>query len=120
MDPIFVREGADLPCSPRTRGDGPLRLRPSELADVLAPMPVTRDVKETVRARIQRDPGFRETLLEEAIERLLAGELDLGKAVLRGLRVRGDRPAAAGGLRWDVYSGASQRLPIAAPRCATR
>ncbi len=46
-------------------------------------MALTRDVKETVRARIERDPGFRETLLEEGIEHLLAGELELGKAVLR-------------------------------------
>ena len=46
-------------------------------------MALTRDVKETVRARIERDPGFRETLLAEGIERLLAGELELGKAILR-------------------------------------
>ncbi len=32
---------------------------------------------------MERDPGFRQALLEEAIERLLAGEVDLGKAVLR-------------------------------------
>ena len=46
-------------------------------------MALTRDVKETVRSRIERDPGFQETLLEEGIERLLAGELELGKALLR-------------------------------------
>ena len=46
-------------------------------------MGLTRAVKDTVRARIERDPGFRKTLLEEGIERLLAGELELGKAVLR-------------------------------------
>ena len=32
---------------------------------------------------MERDPGFRQALLEEGIERLLAGEVDLGKAVLR-------------------------------------
>ena len=46
-------------------------------------MASTRNVKETVRARMERDPSFRQALLEEGIERLLAGEVDLGKAVLR-------------------------------------
>ena len=46
-------------------------------------MALTRNVKETIRARMERDPGFRQALLEEGIERLLAGEVDLGKAVLR-------------------------------------
>ena len=46
-------------------------------------MPLTRDFKETVRARIERDPGFREALLEEGVECLLAGDLETGKSVLR-------------------------------------
>jgi DNA-binding phage protein len=46
-------------------------------------MVLTRDFKETVKARAARDPGFREALLAEAAEQLLAGELDIGKAVLR-------------------------------------
>ena len=46
-------------------------------------MALTRNVKETVQARMERDPGFRQALLEEGIERLLAGDVDLGKAVLR-------------------------------------
>lgn len=46
-------------------------------------MPLTRDFKATIRERIDRDPGFREALLEEGVERLLAGELDVGKSVLR-------------------------------------
>lgn len=46
-------------------------------------MVLTRDFKETVKARATRDPGFREALLAEAAEQLLAGELDIGKAVLR-------------------------------------
>ncbi len=63
-------------------------------------MALTRNVKETVRARMERDPGFRQALLEEGIERLLAGEVDLGKAVLRdyvnatiGFRELGDLTA---------------------------
>jgi DNA-binding phage protein len=46
-------------------------------------MPLTRDIKETVKARAQRDPAFREALLTEAAEQLLAGDLETGKAVLR-------------------------------------
>ena len=46
-------------------------------------MALTRDFKETVQARAQGDPGFREALLREAVDALLAGEVDLGRAVLR-------------------------------------
>ncbi len=46
-------------------------------------MPLTRDFKATVRARLERDPGFREALLEEGVECLLAGDVETGKAVLR-------------------------------------
>jgi DNA-binding phage protein len=46
-------------------------------------MPLTREFKETVKARAQRDPAFRAALLTEAIELLLAGDLETGKAVLR-------------------------------------
>lgn len=46
-------------------------------------MALTRDFRETVQARAKRDPGFREGLLSEAIERLLAGEVEVGKELLR-------------------------------------
>ena len=46
-------------------------------------MALTREFKETVKARAKRDPAFREALLKEAVEQLLAGDLDTGKAVLR-------------------------------------
>ena len=46
-------------------------------------MSLTRDFKATIRARIQRDPGFREALLEEGVECLLAGDVETGKSVLR-------------------------------------
>jgi hypothetical protein len=46
-------------------------------------MPLTRDFRETVKARADRDPAFREALLKEGIECLLAGDMDTGKAVLR-------------------------------------
>ncbi len=46
-------------------------------------MALTRDFKETVRARAQKDPAFRRALLREATECMLAGDVDTGKAVLR-------------------------------------
>ncbi|MDE0242955.1 MAG: transcriptional regulator [bacterium] len=46
-------------------------------------MSLTRDFKETIKARIDRDPAFREELLEEGIECLLSGDLEIGKPVLR-------------------------------------
>ena len=46
-------------------------------------MPLTRDFRETIRERLQRDPGFREALLEEGVKCLLSGEVDVGKSVLR-------------------------------------
>ena len=46
-------------------------------------MPLTRDFRVTIRERLERDPGFREALLEEGVQCLLAGEVDVGKSVLR-------------------------------------
>ena len=46
-------------------------------------MALTREFKETVQARARTDPAFREALLKEAVDAMLAGEVDVGKAVLR-------------------------------------
>ena len=46
-------------------------------------MALTRDFKETVKARAQRDAAFREAMLRESVECLLAGDVDVGKAMLR-------------------------------------
>ena len=46
-------------------------------------MALTRDFKEVIQARTDRDPAFREELLKEGIECLLSGDVDTGKAVLR-------------------------------------
>jgi DNA-binding phage protein len=46
-------------------------------------MPLTYDFKETIRARAQREPQFRRSLLLEAVECILNGDLETGKAVLR-------------------------------------
>jgi DNA-binding phage protein len=48
-------------------------------------MALTREFKETVAARVQRDPRFREALFTEAINAYLAGETTAGKAILRDL-----------------------------------
>ena len=46
-------------------------------------MPLTQNFKATIQARIERDPVFREELLKEGVECLLAGDVETGKAVLR-------------------------------------
>ena len=46
-------------------------------------MALTREFKETVQARTRTDPEFRDALLKEAVDAMLAGEVDVGKAVLR-------------------------------------
>ncbi|MCY4059546.1 MAG: transcriptional regulator [Gammaproteobacteria bacterium] len=46
-------------------------------------MALTRDFKVTVRERLQRDPSFREALLKEAVDCLLAGDVATGKSLLR-------------------------------------
>ena len=42
-------------------------------------MVLTRDFKETIRERVNREPAFREALLTEGIECLLAGDMDTGR-----------------------------------------
>ena len=46
-------------------------------------MTITRNFKETVQARALRDAKFREGMLRESIECMLAGDLKTGKALLR-------------------------------------
>ena len=48
-------------------------------------MALTRDFKETVAARVQRDVKFREALFTEAINAYLAGDTATGKTILRDL-----------------------------------
>ncbi len=47
-------------------------------------MALTRDFKDTIQARVERDPAFREALLKEGLECLLSGDVETGKTVLRG------------------------------------
>jgi DNA-binding phage protein len=46
-------------------------------------MALTKDFRETVQADAKRDPAFRRGLLSDALESLLAGEVALGKELLR-------------------------------------
>jgi len=46
-------------------------------------MPLTHNFKETIQARVKREPKFRQALLREAVESYLNGDLETGKAVLR-------------------------------------
>ena len=46
-------------------------------------MVLTKDFKDTIKDRVERDPAFREELLKEGIECLLTGDVDTGKALLR-------------------------------------
>jgi hypothetical protein len=42
-------------------------------------MPLTREFKETVQARIRQDRRYRKELLREGVQSLLAGDLDTEK-----------------------------------------
>ena len=46
-------------------------------------MSLTRDFKETIRARVERDPKFRKELLREGIESMLTGDIATAKTILR-------------------------------------
>ena len=48
-------------------------------------MALTRDFKETVIARVKRDPAFAPALLDEALTLFLNGEPDTAKLILRDL-----------------------------------
>jgi hypothetical protein len=46
-------------------------------------MPLTRDFRQTVRARATRDAAFRKALFQEAVQGLLQGDIDAGRAAMR-------------------------------------
>ena len=46
-------------------------------------MPLTRDFRDTVKARADRDPAFRAGLYQEAVQALLDGDLGTAKILLR-------------------------------------
>src|SRR5580692_3483070 len=46
-------------------------------------MPLTRDFKELVQRHVAADPSYRQALLREGIDTMLAGDVDTGKSILR-------------------------------------
>jgi hypothetical protein len=46
-------------------------------------MPLTRDFRQTIRARATRDAAFRKALFQEAVQALLQGDIDAGRAAMR-------------------------------------
>ena len=46
-------------------------------------MPLTQDFRETIRARVEREPGFGDELLSQGVECLLSGDVDTGKSIVR-------------------------------------
>ena len=48
-------------------------------------MPITRDFKETINARVQREPEFAKALLDEAASLFLNGEPETARLILRDL-----------------------------------
>src|SRR5580693_10704855 len=65
------------------RCGGGATTRPGWATRGKADMALTRDFRETVQARAGRDPAFREALFEEAVQTLLAGDIDAGRAAMR-------------------------------------
>ncbi len=43
---------------------------------------LTQDYRDTIKARLVRDPAFREALLEEGEACLSAGDHDMGRVIL--------------------------------------
>jgi DNA-binding phage protein len=50
-------------------------------------MPLTKDFRETVMARVKADPAFRSELIIEATNAFLMDEMETGKALLRELEI---------------------------------
>lgn len=46
-------------------------------------MALTRDFKATVAARVRNEPRFAQALLQEALDAMLQGDVQVGKALIR-------------------------------------
>ena len=46
-------------------------------------MALTREFRKTLLERARKDADFRQAMLKEGIDTLLAGEVEIGKAILR-------------------------------------
>lgn len=96
-------------------------------------MPLTRDFKETIRDRVQRDPRFRKELLREGLEAMLSGDITVAKTILRdyingrfhrslrGYSYSVEKPDAHVRPQWQPARGEllwNREFPSAARRCA--
>jgi DNA-binding phage protein len=80
-------------------------------------MPLTRDFRETVKARADRDPDFRAGLYQEAVQAMLDGDLGTAKILLRDV-INATLGFAALGRRIDVPEKSLMRMfgPAGNPR----
>ena len=62
-----------------------MRMEILHLQHGLMQMPLTKLFKDTVKARMERDPAFAVALFEEALSAFLEGDTALGKSLLRDL-----------------------------------
>ena len=68
-------------------------------------MALSRDFRETVMARVNRDPAFRIELLVEATNAFLSGDIETGKSLLRDyLNATESLPAIASELNLNEKS----------------
>jgi hypothetical protein len=67
----------------------PLKCRMSQIKRKIKEKPtmaLTRDFRETIRDRAQREPKFRQALLREAIELMLSGDERTGRGIRMSTR----------------------------------
>ena len=76
-------------------------------------MSLTRNFSESILARIERDPAFREELLKATVECLRSGDVDTGRAVL-GKYVEATAGGQAVGTNTSISEAntSSQKLPL--------
>lgn len=63
----------------------PIKIRLKKYETGKKDMTLTRDFKQTVVERVQRDPAFAKALLDEAATLFLSGEPDAARLILRDL-----------------------------------
>jgi hypothetical protein len=73
-------------------------------------MALTRNFKQTVVDRVERDPAFAEALLDEAATLTLNGESETALLILRDIR---PTPTPTGNLLADAWGAATLRLSSA-------
>jgi DNA-binding phage protein len=80
-------------------------------------MPLTRDFRETVKARADRDPAFRAGLYQEAVQAMLDGDFGTAKILLRDV-VNATVGFAQLGSRIDIPQKSLMRMfgPAGNPR----